>query len=730
MAANNSYVRPHSEIYQFLDRTLSSTGNHISACVVGAQYDLYRYGREVTEGVAPAFTNSSTQDIPLDFKVDPLNEYIVDSDNVSVYGEGLYLKMPYDAGTGDVSNVVVIPDSASNNLYKVYFHRYNSASTGASVIVAGANLAADFGGCSVKVGDTLLIHVDTEDSVHPYSYITATVKSLVESEDAAGSYDAAVLDVPVFDSDTAAVFELVAVLRKHSGAVAVSTTGVSYDASTKKWKVTISENLALPGGKDDGTAATVTILDNGDIYGIDRYGMLYPSYRVLVTPPMDDEVLELRGLTEIQDKLGTVSVANEIAYAANEARRGAAGRPVYAVRVRHTGPGVDLTPEDFIEAMRKTDSNDYTYVFVPVVDGTGKYDREIIRAVADFNNDKSQPEVQMWRQSYFGIDLAGSVELKFISSGTPGPVSLVLTEDVARITAAPAGTSFRRVNFSGADDTLRSGDTIHCANGDVYTVKNVLSDTMVQLTSFVTGSNTTSTSISKMERPESTGSKGLAATSLADALSDRRCKVVWTDTGTYNGEVISNAYIAAFIAGLRSAVQPQKSLTNSEVAAISACPAMYTRYTIADLDNIAKHGVTIVTQDTKYDAPHIRHDLTTDMVNGLLYSESSVTTNVDNISYAVKDVIRPFYGRANVTASALRELRTRVNEVLTRFTGDSIDDLVGPSLVKFENLTVTQDPDMKDRVVVRVDYYVPSPMNVVQVFQMVYLADITVAQAA
>lgn len=91
MAANNSYVRPHSEIYQFLDRTLSSTGNHISACVVGAQYDLYRYGKEVTEGTAPAFT-SGKQDIALPFSVDPVNEYIVDKNNVRVYGEDLFLK--------------------------------------------------------------------------------------------------------------------------------------------------------------------------------------------------------------------------------------------------------------------------------------------------------------------------------------------------------------------------------------------------------------------------------------------------------------------------------------------------------------------------------------------------------------------------------------------------------------------------------------------------------------
>lgn len=710
MAANNSYVRPHSEIYQFLDRTLSSTGNHISACVVGAQYDLYRYGKEVTEGTAPAFT-SGKQDIALPFSVDPVNEYIVDKNNVRVYGEDLFLKMPY------ASTVNMEPDTAGGNPYRVAFTKGVSRA-----IVAGSDLDTAFGGCSIKAGDVLLI-TDCASSEH--TYFTAVVKELVKYDGTSAGLDGAVLDAPVFAASGSSGIVLKAVLRRYSGPVELdATTPVTQTGGA--WTAKVSNSIKLVSGKDDGTDVTVTIADGtGATEGLDAVGKLYPSYRVMVSPPMDDEVLELRGISDIQAHLGTIGVGNELAYAANEARRGAAGRPVYAVRTRHTGTDTDLTVQDFMEAMRKTDSNDYTYVFVPVVDGTGKYDNDIIRAVADFNSDKSQPEVQMWRQSYFGIDLAGTTELSFISASS-GTVSILVSGDAARITSAPAGTSFRRVNFRGMDDTLRSGDLV-TTNAGTYTVRNVLSDAIVQFTSTVSSS---ATSITKIERPESSSAKGLAAASLADALSDRRCKVVWTDSGTYNGEIISNAYIAAFVAGLRSAVQPQRSLTNSEVETISACPAMYTRYTVADLDNIAKHGVTIVTQDTKFDAPHIRHDLTTDMVNGLLYSESSVTTNVDNISYAVKDAIRPFYGRANVTPSALEQMRIAVKDVLIRFTTDTIDSLVGPSLVKFENLTVTQDPAMKDRAVVRVDYYVPSPMNVVQVFQMVYLADITVAQAA
>ena len=49
MAINRSYVRPHTEVYQLVDKTVASTGRHLTACLLGAQYDVYRYGKEVTE---------------------------------------------------------------------------------------------------------------------------------------------------------------------------------------------------------------------------------------------------------------------------------------------------------------------------------------------------------------------------------------------------------------------------------------------------------------------------------------------------------------------------------------------------------------------------------------------------------------------------------------------------------------------------------------------------------
>ena len=44
MAKN--YTRPLAEVYQLLEVTRQATGDHLSACIVGPTYDLYRYGIE------------------------------------------------------------------------------------------------------------------------------------------------------------------------------------------------------------------------------------------------------------------------------------------------------------------------------------------------------------------------------------------------------------------------------------------------------------------------------------------------------------------------------------------------------------------------------------------------------------------------------------------------------------------------------------------------------------
>ena len=133
----------------------------------------------------------------------------------------------------------------------------------------------------------------------------------------------------------------------------------------------------------------------------------------------------------------------------------------------------------------------------------------------------------------------------------------------------------------------------------------------------------------------------------------------------------------------------------------------------------------LVTQDAKGTPCYIRHQLTTETAYGPLYYEDSCTRNLDNISYKVVETCTGFIGHANVTVPALRKLHAQLTAMLTEFTQDTTDELVGPSLINFTDLQVFQDPVYKDRVIVKVKLYLPMPLNNIKVYEMAYAATVT-----
>jgi hypothetical protein len=167
-------------------------------------------------------------------------------------------------------------------------------------------------------------------------------------------------------------------------------------------------------------------------------------------------------------------------------------------------------------------------------------------------------------------------------------------------------------------------------------------------------------------------------------------------------------------------------LTRTEIKTIDNADRMYTRYTQSQLDRVAAHGVLIVTQDTVDGTPYIRHQLTTAPDKGILYSEMSCTRNLDNISYAVADQINTYVGRMNVTPEALNLIHQDLVRVWNSYTSNSTSALVGPALVRYYGVSVLQDPVALDRVIVNVTYEIPSPLNRISVYQMTYVARVSI----
>lgn len=690
MAVNKSYVRPHTEVYQFLDQAVESTGQHLTACIIGSQYDLYRVGKEdITPTPVPETISGDTISVAYTYDKDPLLSYDVDKGSFQVVCSEVLLDMVGSALTQACS-------AQTDNYSKVIF-----TSDSEQQIISSddpSDLPESFGGYSIEVGDVLEISNGS-------SFTTkCRVKELVLKDGETNKYVGVILDsapVDLSQSDLTLTCTLKRILKQYSGLATVTASDTS--------SVTVSKNITIEIG---GVAKTTTL------YG--GAGTLTPEFRVRVIPPADEDVITIQTVEEIQEQLGTIDVQNEIAYAAYCALKGSQGREVYVIRLRSE----DV--EGYTEALKKTDADSYPYTFVPILDGTGKYDREIIETIVAYIDEKSQPDVQMWRTVLIGVDREGEYEVKFSGQGAASATvyfapSYQGESPVTLCQISGSDYSFNSVDVNGAEGKMSPGDFIEY-NGTKYQIKEILADNLARL---VAGpaTKTTAAGIKLIKASSATNHRDYLH-GLSDSIKNRRGVVVWCDKGTYEGTVIPCAYLAAEIAGIQSAVLPQQSITMTEIQSITAAPRMYTRYTQKQLDEIASGGILIVTQDNKYGVPYIRHQLTTDNMHGSLYSEMSITKNLDNISYAVADLIKGYCGRANVTTTALPHLKQALIAKLTEFTQDSVDDLVGPSLVRFYDLTVQQDPKHMDRVLVNVTYELPLPMNNIKVYQMVYAATV------
>lgn len=453
----------------------------------------------------------------------------------------------------------------------------------------------------------------------------------------------------------------------------------------------------------------------------DGVGKLYVEKRVAVFPEdRDEDVFMLAEDGEIEENFGTIDPDNDLAYACSRALAGAAGREIYALRVR----GVDT--DAFDEAYKKTETDTALYSFVPVTK-----DFAVMEHFVQKGLDLSAADVKRWRRTILGVDFPGAYVVakddfddKILKCNLlyyNGGYTLVQL-------SSSVNFSFKDMVFDGGSIKLNPGDLIQFGAGSKHQVKAVLSDRELLLAEDYHAP--LQQVPFRLWKADTAANNVEYITGVARRFNTRRALVVWCDRGTTTTDddtiVIDNKYLAAEIAGISSAVVPQQGITHTEITTINKATRMYTQYTQNQLDSIASQGVLIVTQDTKNTPCYIRHQLTTEMDKGNLYWEDSCTRNIDNISYAIVDAIDPFIGKANVTPSAIRKLRHEVSQTLDSFLVDSPNDLVGPSLVAWDNLTLVQDSVYMDRINIRVRLHLPLPLNNIRVEEIGIIAKVTI----
>jgi len=452
-----------------------------------------------------------------------------------------------------------------------------------------------------------------------------------------------------------------------------------------------------------------------------RNSKLFTHFKAYV-PAFENEAIDWSdSLTSIAygtsyTKYGKVDVENPLAFGLSLALSGANGRGVFIGRIESNDQA------GFEKVLDKAEKNTNIYALCPLTD-----DYSTQKAVMAHVKAMSTEAKKRWRRAYIGTNSPTS----YASIG-PDPVTDMRSQATV---SEYLGANTRVVDEAGVflDKEIRAGDLFRTnyrlgADGteiyDEYKVASVVTNEELILASGPsTGTNVTRDY--EIHKSDSAANIIDYVAERSEKFSSRRIVNIWVDKPIYksvdHGSVaLSNFYVAAEIAGLRSAVQPQQGLTNTEVTSVSSAPSMYTKYTEDNLDSIAEQGTWIITQDYEDGDIYIRHQLTTDSDNGSMYYEDSVGTNLDEISYAVNSVLFKYIGKRNATAGTVQEIYNEVFALLFSRTKAAPEVIIGPALLGFSGLTVAIDDTYKDRVNIDVSLELPLPLNSIVVTLRAY----------
>lgn len=462
-----------------------------------------------------------------------------------------------------------------------------------------------------------------------------------------------------------------------------------------------------------GTADDLTVEANLDYYVDARdsgyewrpfvtgVGELKPSYRAFYTVDDTNSMLEITAASELVDNAGVVDLDNPLGYAAQQALLGADGKSIW---VLNTG-GTALL--NFEAALATIENTRIPYDLCILTDAQNVGLAGLTHAVA-----ASSEENLSFRRVRIGLDSPGSY------------VVLEAQADTTNFTCtiSPHGGGNKLVTIiSGSAESLLStrglvaGDLLKLtASDESYAISEVLSDTEFLLNAGP-ASEVDPAVACQIWKADTVASQKAWLIAQAAAYADRRASLVWVERGVnlVNGTttVIPTKFGAAYLSGLRSNLKPQIGMTRQTVPTFTAASRMYSRYSRADLDDIAAAGIQILEQTHAAAAVRVRHQATTDTSNGILNFEESTTVRFDYLSFLINNTLDSSIGRVNTTEQAVEETRAALLGVLNAARLVPVGANYGPLLDDFTNLVVQRSTQFLDRIEASVDIEIGPPTN-------------------
>jgi hypothetical protein len=765
-----NYVRPQLTIEQLLQRTPDATADRLSAVVIGREYLINRVG--VTSNVysvpfsATGYSGTgSTAGIP--FKVYnsttktyqnlDTSTYAISAANTDLYiqnGEAIHLDLAQADMDGGSTGVWRVKSEKAANVLVFY------SSSGAKLVSSStAELYSELDGRSINVGDIFYVAEGATATPRRRTVTAATSSEVTLSGPIVSSTAATPITcVSSATASGATAVTLSATAGLAAGQPLTSLSGTSsyysagtYISSVGSTGITLSAGVTADNGSSFtfskliySLQSTIVVNENIDSaeYAVDTvnaqvndisnpvvnvaefntadenrtlkdgYGKLLVSYRALRTPTSTESLIAIETASDLTEKLGTIDLENEIAFGANEAFSGSQGKTIYALRV------ADDTTTAYSTALKKIEATDRVYAITPMTDK-----QTVQQLVATHCESMSQKDVKNFRRCYVGTDSPGEYAALSRYDGSVIEVDITVSNAGIVLDVVTAGVNLQTVDLVEGD-IVKLIDSNGNYTGAEYTISTVTDTNTAYLS---TGPATSQTEVFaefwKADTPES---QAAYVADVSAALGSRRAVNVWAENGTriIDGvrTTIPNKYVAAEVAGLRSAVIPWQGLTLTEINSITDAPAMYTRYTNSLLNTVAAAGTFIITQEAESGGVFIRHQLTTKSNEGSLAYEDSIGVSLDSISYQIKDSLNPFVGRKNVTRQTLEEIYDTVWTILNNATTSSAIVAYGPQLNGFTNkagernkIDVAAHPTLKDRVQVYARLLMPLPLNTLEV---------------
>jgi len=718
---NACIIGPASRVVDFLSRNDLIEGLSIQDPVDAPEYSGHVEGVTGTARVTKFITNAgdslhgSLLATGLDASsvaVSVSSGYVIEADTVTLHAEDAFVRLARTLTQEGTT-----------------FTSADQYSTTANVIDCGVSVVTKPG---FPRDSSLVDDVKVGDQV----YVDATANTLTTvigfQTETSGQVKRIVLANNAFTtSDTVTA---VSIRRRVSEIVNIPEIGG--ETTEASWKHRVSDGKIYYGGYEEGgTTPAGDLGTDGMQVNVPELGsgwfdmtsaVMYVSYTAYRNDlPM--EVSTIESFSDIDDLFGTdLHPDNLLAWALWTAKSNSGAQPVHYI------PTPDQQLTSYVSALAQAETERACYSIVPLSSAS-----DVMAAVEGHVDNMSAPEEGKFRVGWFAPEITrGRIiesyteTLTYVDAGdgaTPDAATTtvrITTNGVDSFKDANVGAIiYSDVNASApAYDAFVTGD--YSGNDrDEVRITSVLNNdeveaTIVKIASGNSGvlPGTATDAVLYEDVTGSTLAQEYATT--ASGFDNERIFAVVPDRGIdgmrVNGVGVKNVHLAAAFAGLRSTSAVQQPLSNVTINGFDTLNKAEVIFSETNFSTMRDAGVWLVRQPkTGNQAGKIfsQRQLSTNNLD-IYRKEQSVTTNIDNVEFALLDGLFGYVGRVNITPASIVLIQDALETILRDKTSANTATL-GPQLISYEITSLEQVASSLGTLKVAVALQVPLPMNII-----------------